>query len=768
MFQYLPEQYWIAVDEPDVLRILRSKDSRPLADDPVEQPAVQVFLVMVRRDRAPDVYLAFHLEGLRRNVVYRLSEPARDGSRDELIRLAAAELERRGIVLQEMNLQYGTAMREVVIRDIPVVLPVAAVSKAEKQRTERLAELRRQAKLAEQEAEEEEVLPAGREDALAAARKRNRQARLLEAREAETKLAEEDQANHQLALVKQLFEADLGEPEKSVPAGTAATGAAAPADRSANGGDEEFTAPGLDRVRLEVAHLDEAARKAADQVESERSSRERIALEKAALEKNAVQLAEAARLAAAKAEAGQEEIERLRARQAEADRLAREAGTKAEEAVRSRDLAAGEQERLVRQKEDAERRAEELGEAARKAVARARAERAEKEALEAAKSAAEQQSAELSRVVREIEDRLSTERFERERLAAEKAEAEKRLGELTAMAQKVAERTGQERIEREQLAAERASRERLAAEKAVLERRAAELAESVRKATEAARQERRERERLAAEQTRYEGLLKEKTALENRAAELAEKARKAAEEAEQERRRRERLLAEQADQGRLLAEKAALEKRAEKLSREAKEAARQLAAEREARQRLEAAKAEAEERLKALPPDRDHETPKTPTSFSAASRAPAKPAGASVPVPQARRRPVPGAFFNVDWDLHSVTDDPVREIVELHQSINMVQLSLEGFPNQYCSAYILGLKRAGGLTVHVVLRLIDSRHVLIYVPDKPPTDRATYARALQEAHNFLRVVGMDTERIPLPASAEAREKILAGIPVFSA
>jgi hypothetical protein len=137
------------------------------------------------------------------------------------------------------------------------------------------------------------------------------------------------------------------------------------------------------------------------------------------------------------------------------------------------------------------------------------------------------------------------------------------------------------------------------------------------------------------------------------------------------------------------------------------------------------------------------------------------------PLAKASSRPaVSGAFFQVDWDLAEINYDTSADVLEVQQSVNMTQLSLEGFPNQYCTAFIVALKKGTGRQVHVAFRLATSDRILVYSPPKPPHDQETYARAMQEADRFLRVTGIETERLPLGKTPQSRSRALSQIPVL--
>jgi hypothetical protein len=274
----------------------------------------------------------------------------------------------------------------------------------------------------------------------------------------------------------------------------------------------------------------------------------------------------------------------------------------------------------------------------------------------------------------------------------------------------------------------------LAAEKAAAEQRAAEMAEAVRQAEQRAAAERAEREQLMVEKAAVEQRMAELTSAARRAAEMAEMAHKAAARAENERREGERLQGEKERVDRRLQEHAVVPRQGE------------------------AVRAATGRRRDALP--------SLGGLFGSAGKAP-EPSPVVAPPPKTpSRTAVSGAFFQVDWDLAEIAYDTADNVLEVQQSVNMTQLSLEGFPNQYCTAYIVALQKGTGRQVHVAFRLATSDRVLVYSPPSPPHDQKSYDRAMQEADRFLRVTGIETESLPRGKSAQSRSRALSQIPVL--
>jgi hypothetical protein len=264
--------------------------------------------------------------------------------------------------------------------------------------------------------------------------------------------------------------------------------------------------------------------------------------------------------------------------------------------------------------------------------------------------------------------------------------------------------------------------------------RPVEMDEAVQRAERQAAADRAEREQLLIEKRAVEQRVAELTSAARRAAEMAEIARQAVALAEAERSKRERLQVDKKRVERRLLEQAEWPRQGEPV------------------------RAETGRRREALP--------SLGGLFASAGKELAPPPTVAPLAKSSSRPAVSGAFFQVDWDLAEIVYDTSADVLEVQQSVNMTQLSLEGFPNQYCTAYIVALKKRTGRQVHVAFRLATSDRVLVYSPPKPPHDQETYAKAMQEAERFLRVTGIETERLPLGKSPQSRSRALSQIPVL--
>lgn len=747
----LQEESWQYIEavEAEVEVIHRSQETSELSTAGALTLAVQAFVCGIRKEEEFRVFFALHNKSGKRNLIYSvLVEPAGKGGYDAALKTALEVCQTLGFSMESVSLKCSTAMREVVIRNIPVLLAPAAAQKAIAQRAGMLAELERQAMDPELDEATEEAT-GGLSPARRAARERARQERQEKVSAAGNKLAAESIVDKREAATRKAVQTRLAAIVEVVGGSCENTPAVPAAKVPENPARQPSAAVATATPPTEAAEsLAPVARNPAEIQATQRLAREleRLLAEKAAVEQRVAELTATARQAAEEVERERARRERLEAEKSAAEKRAQDLAEATRQAEVRANVERTQRERLNAEKAAAEQRAAELAEAARTAELRAQAWQeeqqrqfdlqaqriqSEREQLLAAKAAAEQQAAAMAAAVRAAEQRVEVERGEREQLLAEKADAEQRARALAEAVRQVETQAATRRTEKEQLALaladrERNEREQLVAEKLAAERRAAELAEAVQRA---------ERQ-FVAERTARERLRTEKAAAEQRAAELTHAARSAAE------------LAEAARQAALRAEN-----------------------ERRERERLEAEKARIESRLQMQPAAA---WPAEPKSSKAERRRGALPSlgglfasAGQAPAPRTSARPaVAGASFQVDLGLALISCESADDVLEVHQAVSMTQLSLEGFPNQYCMAYIVALQRGAGRQVHVAFRLTSSDRVLVYSPPKPPHDRQSYAKAMQEASRFLRVTSIETERVPLGKSPQSRAQALELIPVI--
>lgn len=126
----------------------------------------------------------------------------------------------------------------------------------------------------------------------------------------------------------------------------------------------------------------------------------------------------------------------------------------------------------------------------------------------------------------------------------------------------------------------------------------------------------------------------------------------------------------------------------------------------------------------------------------------ARKSASDTPLPhELRPEPKPGAIFRPDWDLTSLPCTSADQVLQAWGSVFNVQLSLEGYPSQYCTAFLVILKVGKQKQLFIVFNLKTSKHILVCIPGKPPTDEAALTKALEAGRKYLLMSGFELEKV---------------------
>ncbi|MHB8708034.1 MAG: hypothetical protein ACYC9I_04105 [Desulfuromonadales bacterium] len=119
------------------------------------------------------------------------------------------------------------------------------------------------------------------------------------------------------------------------------------------------------------------------------------------------------------------------------------------------------------------------------------------------------------------------------------------------------------------------------------------------------------------------------------------------------------------------------------------------------------------------------------------------------PLPhELRPPPRPGTLFRPDWDLQALPCKSADQVLQAWGSVSNVQLSLEGYPSQYCTAFLVVLKFGRQKQLFVLFNLKESKHKLVCVPGTPPGDEAGLNKLIGEGQKYLQMSGFELEKIP--------------------
>jgi hypothetical protein len=112
-----------------------------------------------------------------------------------------------------------------------------------------------------------------------------------------------------------------------------------------------------------------------------------------------------------------------------------------------------------------------------------------------------------------------------------------------------------------------------------------------------------------------------------------------------------------------------------------------------------------------------------------------------------RPPPKPGAIFRPNWDLERLPCKSADQILQAWESVSNVQLSLEGYPSQYCAAFLVVLKQGKLKQLYILFNLKMTKHVLVCIPSKLPTDEASLNKAISEGLKYLQMSGFELDKI---------------------
>lgn len=672
MFVHDPALSFIEADEADVIAIHRSTEPAAAAPEGISPRPCNAYVCVIRRKGIVSVYVVLEHADRKGRWVFAAPEGVAEGEAYlPLLTEGLAFASSLGFALQEVNLSYSKALREVVIRDIPVI---RRPSQEAPEGADAPKEVVPKEKGASAPAEKErEVKPVPRDVD---------EAKALAERLAAEKAAAERESREQLSALTTRI--DLLTTERK----------------------EQDAAFSLqeDALKGEVARLtkekERVDREQAQTVAPLKSTIERLKGEVEALGKESPAILaslrdEIAWLKAEKDRAGEEttrEEERLRA---EVEKLA---------AVRDKEGDAA-SERIESLKARLAALSAEGEKGAQESAARIRALEAEAEQLAAENSAAEKRTA---------ADIAALEAIIEQRTAEKEASRKLAVGRLVRLAAEV-----------EVLAAERE-----AVEQVLSRRGGGEMADALARAEAEVATLRREVERLAAEKA----LVAQTTTT--------------------------RVSSLQAEVTRLVANEEASAPARHGLAEPLKPAPVIATTEGGA---AAADVSKWDDEVAAAVGEALAEGETDPFSFMGGG---GEEEFVSFGAPGGEGGAGAGVGFNLDRTLEMIECDGPADVIEVHNSLNVVNITPAGRTPQPCGAYVIALNRGGRYRVYVAWSLASDRTTLVYSPEKQPADAAECARVLRDALTFVETVGFMMDAVRLNPDMDKRGRALAKIPVL--
>lgn len=670
MFAYDPSLSVVEADEADVVAIHRSTGVESAAPEGLTPRPCNAYVCAIQRKGVTRVYVVLEYADRRGRWVFTAPEGVGEGdAHGALLKEGLAFAASLGFTLQEVNLSYSKAMREVVIRDIPAI---RRPSTAEPPSAD-----------ASQEAASPVMPSSPPAGGLPPPPPRDEgEARALAERLAAEKATAEREARERIAALTTSINL-LVEERKEQDAAFAS----------------QETALRGEITRL-TAEKEQADREHAKAVEPLRSTLERLKGEVDALGKGASSTVTSLR----------DEIAWLKA---EKDRAGEETARQ-EERLR----ADVEQLAAARDKEEREaaKRIESLG--------------ARLSALSAEQATAAEENAAR---IRELE-------AETERLAAGKVDAEKRAAsDIAAMETVIRQRTAEKEAARKLAIGQLA---RLAAEAEV----------------------------LAAEREAVERFLSEREGGEMAAALVRAESEVAALRREVERLAGEKILAEQTSTARV----ASLQTEVTRLASHGAPSAPAPRGHAEPPKPLPVAAGPAREAATEVSPVAEWDDEVASAVGEALAEGETDPFSfmgggeefVSFGAPGGEQGSGAGVGFSLDKSLEMIECDGPADVVEIHSSLNVVNITPAGHTPQPCGAYVVALKRGERFRVHVAWSLTADRSTLVYSPENQPADAGECARVVRDALSFVETVGFMMDAVRLNPDLDKRGRALAKIPVL--
>lgn len=752
MMTFEPGLSRIVAHVSEVEAVFRSTDSVKLALQGAPPLGVRTFVCVLDGEGEPRVFAALYAREIKRCLVYSVEPEAGPGLLDH----ALSFVEALGFSMEEVDLNFGEAMREVLLKEIPALCPPDQLIALARERRARLGKLERvvaaQAKAEKNPPDENGLSKEERKEL-----KREREKRAREAKYAAGELAAEERAEKQAALLGEAVDRLLSGPNESACGTVDKELSTAPAE--GDKGTEELTGEGetnshhreeqletdLSGAEKRISALERALGEAED-------ARDRAVDQYRVVEEEAQAVRKQLDAAEKSLDKSRRETERHESQAGKYER----ARAKMEERLNEleKELIAAWQE--IEEDKDEKKRLNEARVAAEERIVRV------EQALGVAEAAKEEADGLLSRVQEKISDLERKLAGSLQELAAVRERADQSIDAEKAARNRIAELESDLEVVRKEGRGAGGELKKQVAENEALKKQIAEFRKVTHEKQDACRETgppNGYEERVVA----LEEALK--TAREEVEAERFEKELLAREKDSAEKRlhqRQEGALSEPA-----MADDRGWRERLDEMREELRGAEERTEFLRQELEKMTTAKVAAENRL-AKDASLEEKRERGAAEGKPLRLPPITTHGEITPSDRQERRPSrKRSFFHVDWEQDSVAYSSLEEVLEIHQSVGMVQLALEGYPNQYCSAFIVIAGKGADRQVHVVFRLAESNRNLVYMPVQPVEDKAGFERARTEAFKFLEVVGYALEEVALGKNPKSRERALKGVPVLT-
>jgi len=122
--------------------------------------------------------------------------------------------------------------------------------------------------------------------------------------------------------------------------------------------------------------------------------------------------------------------------------------------------------------------------------------------------------------------------------------------------------------------------------------------------------------------------------------------------------------------------------------------------------------------------------------------------------------------FAIDKSKMRIGYQHPEDVLEVYKSLNRTRVARDDNTTVTCDAYVFSLREDGMPHVYIAFYLVDSKEVMVYVPEIQPATEEEFAGSMSDGFDFIEIVGFMMDPMDLGHDVETRKKKLSKIPVL--
>ena len=92
-----------------------------------------------------------------------------------------------------------------------------------------------------------------------------------------------------------------------------------------------------------------------------------------------------------------------------------------------------------------------------------------------------------------------------------------------------------------------------------------------------------------------------------------------------------------------------------------------------------------------------------------------------------------------------------EDVMEVYKSLNRTRVARDDNTTVTCDAYVFSVRENGISHVYIAFYLVDSKEVMVYVPEKQPANDEELASVMSDGFDFIEIVGFMMDPMDLGA-----------------